>query len=340
MKILIVTNEIDSHASAVIEELYQRVPSESVFRLNTEMLLRKNAVTVRQSSSGTDFTLMSKGTSRSVDGREISAVYYRRPEVVFPLVECLGEHAGEVASKESTLFIDWMMSSLDIDTFVLSPPHVLRRANSKLLQYRIATQVGLQLPKTLYSNDRTAVAAFVDSIPAVAVKTLREASFIRGEKSYSFFTRRVSSDDLRNFIDNAPQSINYFQEYVEKQYELRVTAVRDQLFSVRINSQNATEKSLEDWRREDFRKVPHLVEPLPKSVKNSVLEFLSRMNLSFGCFDFIVDPDGEYWFLECNPNGQWLWIQELTGVNIAGAVADALVAGGEGAGNRVEGAAL
>ncbi|MGH3806966.1 MAG: hypothetical protein ACRDRU_10105 [Pseudonocardiaceae bacterium] len=45
----------------------------------------------------------------------------------------------------------------------------------------------------------------------------------------------------------------------------------------------------------------------------------------FGAFDFSVTPDGRWWFLECNPAGQWGWIAEETGLPIAGAIADELV---------------
>ena len=57
----------------------------------------------------------------------------------------------------------------------------------------------------------------------------------------------------------------------------------------------------------------------------SRLRYLKRMHLNFGCFDFIVTPDGEYVFLECNPNGQWLWIEEEPGMKISEAIAEALI---------------
>jgi D-alanine-D-alanine ligase-like ATP-grasp enzyme len=46
--------------------------------------------------------------------------------------------------------------------------------------------------------------------------------------------------------------------------------------------------------------------------------------LRFAALDFIVTPDGEYVFLEANPNGQWAWIEHETGLPIAAAIADAL----------------
>jgi hypothetical protein len=46
--------------------------------------------------------------------------------------------------------------------------------------------------------------------------------------------------------------------------------------------------------------------------------------LRFGTFDFSVASD-EWWFLECNPNGQWAWLQDETNIPISAALADALV---------------
>jgi len=39
----------------------------------------------------------------------------------------------------------------------------------------------------------------------------------------------------------------------------------------------------------------------------------------------IVTPQGEYIFLEINPNGQWLWIEELANLPISQALADLLI---------------
>ena len=41
------------------------------------------------------------------------------------------------------------------------------------------------------------------------------------------------------------------------------------------------------------------------------------MGLYFGAFDFILDPDGRYVFLEMNPFGQWVWIEQLCTLRIA-----------------------
>jgi hypothetical protein len=53
------------------------------------------------------------------------------------------------------------------------------------------------------------------------------------------------------------------------------------------------------WRRID----------IPKDVAESCRTFMERSGLHYGRFDFICDDDG-WWFLECNPNGQYGWLDD------------------------------
>ncbi len=48
---------------------------------------------------------------------------------------------------------------------------------------------------------------------------------------------------------------------------------------------------------------------------------------NFGAFDFVVQPDGTWRVLECNPAGQWLWLEYQAGLPIAAALADLLAKG-------------
>jgi len=46
--------------------------------------------------------------------------------------------------------------------------------------------------------------------------------------------------------------------------------------------------------------------------------------LNYGALDFVITPAGDWRFLEVNPNGQWLWLADETGLPIAEAIADEL----------------
>jgi hypothetical protein len=55
-----------------------------------------------------------------------------------------------------------------------------------------------------------------------------------------------------------------------------------------------------------------------------VRALLARLRLRYGALDFSVDERGQWWFLEVNPSGQWLWLDERLHLGIAEAIADAL----------------
>ncbi len=53
---------------------------------------------------------------------------------------------------------------------------------------------------------------------------------------------------------------------------------------------------------------------------------MRRLGLDLAGLDLIVTPEGETIFLEVNAAGQWLWVQEATGMPIASAIVDRLLA--------------
>ena len=53
--------------------------------------------------------------------------------------------------------------------------------------------------------------------------------------------------------------------------------------------------------------------------------FMDETGYRFGRFDFIR-KDGELWFLELNPNGQWAWLDEKNEHGLVSMVADAIKA--------------
>lgn len=59
--------------------------------------------------------------------------------------------------------------------------------------------------------------------------------------------------------------------------------------------------------------------------ENAINEFMHETGYRFGRFDFIR-KDGELWFLELNPNGQWAWLDEKNEHGLVTLVADAIKA--------------
>ncbi|MEO9276185.1 MAG: hypothetical protein ABI340_00175 [Nitrososphaera sp.] len=109
-----------------------------------------------------------------------------------------------------------------------------------------------------------------------------------------------------------------------KKTEIRVNIINSTIHAVEIHSQES-EKTKYDWRHyDDFNKTPYVPFSLPQKVSEKLLKIVKSMNLKFGAVDLIRTPSNEFVFLEVNANGRWWWIQELTGVNIAKDIAQAL----------------
>lgn len=59
--------------------------------------------------------------------------------------------------------------------------------------------------------------------------------------------------------------------------------------------------------------------------ERAIKGFMDETGYRFGRFDFIR-KDGELWFLELNPNGQWAWLDESNEHGLVSLVADAIKA--------------
>jgi glutathione synthase/RimK-type ligase-like ATP-grasp enzyme len=163
----------------------------------------------------------------------------------------------------------------------------------------------------------------------VAVKTLYSPGVeLRGEDgkklNIALYTRLLRTEEVLAGIDQVANCPFTLQDYIEKDFELRITVVGEKVFACRMDTQKSS-KSKEDFRRYDLDNTPHTAFTLPLDIEDRCRLLTRRLGLYFGAIDMIVDPKGSYHFLELNPNGQWLWTEDLAGLPISFAVADLLI---------------
>jgi glutathione synthase/RimK-type ligase-like ATP-grasp enzyme len=193
-----------------------------------------------------------------------------------------------------------------------------------MLQLKVARNIGLHVPDTCFSNRKEDIVGFAQKYEYVILKSIENDNVcINDEYEYVFYARKVKSDKLQEHPDEAfSQTVGYIQNYVNKAFELRITVVENEIFAGKINSQLLDDdKGKIDWRQGYDNGLKYERYDLPPEIAGKCLLFLQQMGLNFGCFDFIVTPDNQYVFLECNPNGQWLWIEIETGMKISTAIA-------------------
>jgi glutathione synthase/RimK-type ligase-like ATP-grasp enzyme len=350
--LLIISSLFEPNVNGIIRCLDAR--GVRWFRFNTEAFPLLCQARLNFFEDGArHFELAINGSS--IDSREIAAVWYRRQSEPV-MARDLAEPDREFARLECFAYLKSLYHCLDHCRWVNSWL-AEREAVDKSRQLAVARSVGLAIPRTLLTNDPQAVRAFLRRCggrvvfkPLVGMITGRppdysaqlKASF---EGKFAFppacpeepaerdcrvlFTQLLTRDKLEE-IGALAACPAIFQEYVEKEVELRITIVGNELFTAAIHSQEHVET------RVDFRHlammpaskaVKHTVVNLPAEVRSKLLALMSRMGLAFGCVDMILTPGGDYVFLEVNPSGQWGWIEHLTGMPITAALVELLLAG-------------
>ena len=199
-------------------------------------------------------------------------------------------------------------------------PTSLSNGGLKTRQFRIAKETGFNIPKTLISNDRNSIASFINSNSESVIKLSTQPAFFKDDDIYFIYTNKITILELSDY-DKCLNSPMIFQEYIEKQYEVRYTFVNGNHFVCKIDSQ-VSEISKTDWRRYDIQNTPYVAIEPPKNILEKVNQFMKAFNLNYGALDFIVDKDNKWWFLEVNPVGQYGWIEQLTGMPITQAIID------------------
>lgn len=276
-------------------------------------------------------TLASDGTirrrlvtaDRAVDLETLTAVWFGRPSQPTPHPEVVDPIMRTYVRHESTAFADDLWSSLRYRG-VPARAEVVRSAGHKLSQLVVASQVGFEIPPTLITTDPDELLDFYCTHDGkIVTKVIEQLSFHHQDEGFFRLTELVSTRDLgyANALRLCPVIV---QPYVSKAFEVRVTVVGSRVFAVEIHSQ-ASNRARLDWRSYDLHSTPHRVHRLPDAVAVRCLRLVEQLGLCYGAIDLIVTPDGQHVFLEINPTGQYLWLEEATGLPISEALCDLLL---------------
>ncbi|MGH3754573.1 MAG: ATP-grasp ribosomal peptide maturase [Pseudonocardiaceae bacterium] len=309
--VLILTHPFDPTADKVVDELNRR--GVSLFRCDAADFPEKlsaGAELLEGRWSGQLWTLR-----RRLELDDVTGIYYRRP-TTFEFHPDLSDDERRWAAIQARLGFGGLLASLDQ---WLNHPHHIGYAEYKPVQLRRAVACGFQVPRTLITNDPETAQKFVTKVGQAVYKPFGGAGASDDSGFRHVFTTKVTASQCAE--PNISRTMHIFQEWVPKQYEVRLTVVDSHFFATRIDA--ASEAAHVDWRS-DYHSISYSVIETPCSVRSGVTMLLESLGLRFAALDFIVDPDDQWWFLECNPNGQWAWIEDETKLPISRALADAL----------------
>lgn len=201
----------------------------------------------------------------------------------------------------------------------INSPSSQAKASVKLTQLRLAKSVGLEVPRTGVSNNPEYIVNAARESPII-YKPLTWLATSHGE---ILFSKLASQKELVHARDALAVAPGIYQEYINKSRELRVTILDDEFFCVAIYSQRLEETRI-DWRRNQ-RDIDYELIPVPSVLRSKLHDLMKTLGLRYGAIDVIERPDGEFVFLEINPSGNWLWLEDRLGIDISGLMARKLL---------------
>ena len=309
--ILIISHLADPHATAVLDCL-SRSGAEAIL-FDTARFPREARLEVTHATSqpwAGAVTL--EGVRREMSA--VGCVWWRRPQPFEIQADVAGGEDRGFAYGECHAAITGLWSCLHAHW--VNDPQCDEVAGRKMYQLKIAAALGLRVPRTLVTNDPERARAFIDAEGAAG--TIYKA-FSATERSWR--ETRLLKPEEHSQLDAVRFAPVIFQEHIRADIDLRITVIGDAIFAAEILS-GETEYHV------DFRMTMHAAairaHVLPDKVVAKLSTFMKTLGLIYGAIDMRLTPDGEYVFLEVNPAGQWLFIEERTGQPITSALAEYL----------------
>ncbi|HEX8644283.1 MAG TPA: hypothetical protein VF702_10270 [Allosphingosinicella sp.] len=226
------------------------------------------------------------------------------------LADAVDPRDRDFAQGESDQHLDAFLTTAWQDAFWVNPPAAARFDTNKPLQIALARAAGFAVPPTLFTNDPEEVRAFFERHRGnIVYKSYRPERWHDegGAAPLVNHTAPVSQADLdaRDALAMCP---GIFQARVPKGFELRVTIMGATSFCARVEAPAAGGGAV------DFRSGYASLRIAPFDLDDATAAkcraLMLQAGLVFACFDFIVTPGGELFFLEVNPMGQFLWQEE------------------------------
>lgn len=296
---VVVASDDDLSADSVMRHMHP----EDTIRLDPGKLNSAYSISSVYSPATGAWQTQIEGPGRSVPVGKLTSVWWRKPTPGHALT---GDQAW--AAEENTAALLGMLRSSECEVWVNDPGNNARAA-IKAPQLTLAKRLGMNVPDTVVTNDPAVASAFVERCGGAVSKAQQQR-----------YTKFLPATIVEPGADltSVAGTMHQFQAIVRKQFDVRVTVIGDTILPCRITSSQL------DWRiapREDQKYAPIAVHgPLVKAIN----AYMRAEQLVFATFDFAADATGMWWFLECNPNGEFGFIEAAAGIPVSRLLAEYL----------------
>lgn len=310
--ILCITHSQDFYNIDIFFE-YLKAKNIPYFRLNSDRMNHLQKINMNEDS----FELTDE-FGNTVNSKDIKAVWHRKAWGI-TVPEELDESYTRIFLKEYSSLRYNLFTILQDIPWINPLENENKIDGNKMFQLKIAQKNNLTIPKTIFSNDAQKITAFFhENCNGKMIAKLHGAisKSMGGENMLS--TNSIDENSLEDISD-----IEYcpmiFQPYIDKEYELRIVYLDGDFFTGKINNSENV-----DWRvaQGDYFWSEY---NLPENIKANLSSMMKEMGLYIGAIDMIKGKDGNYYFLEVNPQGEWGMLQKELNFPIAERIADNLI---------------
>jgi hypothetical protein len=260
---------------------------------------------------------------RDVDGDRPVAHHAERCVRTSPAAGGAAARVRGFAMTQARMALLGMLGAVDAPTW-MNDPWLAARAEVKATQLRAAARAGLRVPRTLISDDATAIRAFVEEVgDGVVCKGLGDPIvWETGDSAGFLYTSHVTEDALTDLGDRTPVPAIY-QERLIPVAEYRITVVGDRVFPARIR----VDLDAVDWRRRLTGGVAFESVTLAPELEAAVRDTVAGLGLRFAAVDLLETADAIS-LLDVNPSGAYGWLERRLDLPITDAICDQLLADG------------
>jgi glutathione synthase/RimK-type ligase-like ATP-grasp enzyme len=229
---------------------------------------------------------------------DVDLVWWRRANATQEISQRVQDlHQRDLINNDCRGTLSGMLASNFHGEWV-STPAATTRASDKLYQLTVASSEGLAVPATLVSQSRDEVLAFAERVGRIIVKPVVGAA---GPLMFTQFGDSLAEMTPEAFA-TAPAM---YQEFIPGTRHIRLNCFGDAMYATAIDTDEL------DWR-------PNLDVPMsswhvPEPLRAKISRTLERLELRMGIVDLKLTPSGEAVWLEVNPQGQFLFLEGLTG---------------------------
>ncbi|CAA7195808.1 MvdC/MvdD family ATP grasp protein [Chryseobacterium potabilaquae] len=298
-----------------IDIFFKYLQSKNIpyFRLNSDHLNHLYKISINENS----FEL-TDDQGNSVHSDDIQGIWHRKAwEITIP--EELDDEYKKIFLNEYRNLRYNILTILEHVPWINAYENERKIDGNKMLQLKIAKKNNLSIPETIFSNEEEKIKTFFNEYGKGKVIAKLHGVMAKTMNGENLFSTTIIDESTLEHISDIIYCPMIFQPYIHKEYELRIVYVDGEFFTGRINN-----KENADWRiaQGDYFWEEY---ELPENVKVSLDAMMKEMGLYMGAIDMIKGEDGNYYFLEVNPQGEWGMLQKDLNFPIAESIADHLI---------------